>query len=215
MGSLEGIALATVVCSWTFTALVFLALALQFYALWYVHPARGIGGLDYATWLVFICSLALVCQTTWAVVDEGQGKHSEDETSSQFELVAKSLTANEVVWTFVTMLIRCIAIRFLFRIVRTVAIYERMLSIMLVLTILHGTTLILVACLICRPIAVGWDSSVPGICGNQAIAFIIFESVGLVLDLGIVLVPLAVVHGLKIPMRNKVAIGSAFAMGSL
>ena len=125
MAGFNGIALATLISSWTFTVLALLSLILQYISFRFLaKPARRLEYWDWVTTVTFVSSLALVCQTTWAVVDEGQGDHFTNETQAQFELVAKSLTANEVVWTLNSALLRCTAVGLLLRLF-TVAINLR------------------------------------------------------------------------------------------
>ena len=76
----------TIICSWTFTLTAMLGMFCQLY---YRKLKRVSLGLeDYILLLAFLITIILVVQTTWAIVDEGQGKHIEAETQSQFTKVA-------------------------------------------------------------------------------------------------------------------------------
>ena len=43
---------------------------------------------DYILMLSFLITVVLVVQTTWAIVDEGQGKHIDKESRTEFAKVA-------------------------------------------------------------------------------------------------------------------------------
>ena len=43
--------------------------------------------------------------------------------------------------------------------------------------------------LICRPFSRQWDPDVTGACGNQKVSFIVIESLGLLLDVSILIMP--------------------------
>lgn len=74
------IALITVICGWTFTAVAALTVGLHFWSARFV-PRTGdlkhIGICYTTTYAAFGTTVALVAQITWAIVDEDQGKHIE------------------------------------------------------------------------------------------------------------------------------------------
>lgn len=81
------IAYSTLVCSWLFTGLATISIIAQVLS---VHRRRDIGIDDYLLFTAYFVSVLLVVQTTWAVVDEGQGEHEADVShQSQFGIVAK------------------------------------------------------------------------------------------------------------------------------
>ena len=80
----------TIICSWIFTVFAILAMGLM-------PPARRIqnrklGLDDYMIIIAFVITLVLVAQTTWAILDEGQGNHVENETRTQLAMVASVRT---------------------------------------------------------------------------------------------------------------------------
>lgn len=86
--SMSNVALATIVCTYIFTFLAALSLALHGFVR--LHLLRTRFKLeDFLTFIAFMISLALVGQITWAVIDEGQGQHMSTVTRDQFELIAK------------------------------------------------------------------------------------------------------------------------------
>ncbi|MCJ1290844.1 hypothetical protein MMC34_002386 [Xylographa carneopallida] len=65
----------------------------------------------------------------------------------------------------------------------------------------------------CNPVAKGWDSSIPGVCLDQVA---LLESSGpfnIISDLLIFLLPLSSIWQLKLPLKTRLGIGSAFAIG--
>ena len=81
------IGLITIVCGWTFVGVALLAVSLLIWA-------RRIKNLrfcldDYFTILALVTTIALVAQTTWAIVCEGQDYHEAEVSSSKFELVVR------------------------------------------------------------------------------------------------------------------------------
>ena len=81
------IALITIVCGWTFAGLALLAVSLL---IWSRRIKRTQFSLDdYLTILGLAITIALVAQTTWAIVCEGQDNHESEVSSSEFELVVK------------------------------------------------------------------------------------------------------------------------------
>lgn len=69
--------------------------------------------------------------------------------------------------------------------------------------------------LICRPFAAQWDPRVLGSCGDQVASFMALESAGLVLDLGILLVPTVMIVGLRMRLEKKVQLILVFNLGAV
>lgn len=86
-GSSSDIGRATLICGWLFGSLAILSVCL---AMWIRLKMQGHCGLDdIILWITTIISVALLIQTTWAIVDKGQGQHIENESRSGTILVIK------------------------------------------------------------------------------------------------------------------------------
>ena len=68
----------------------------------------------------------------------------------------------------------------------------------------HGLAAVLQSVSICRPISASWDASVNGDCGNEILAYVILESLGLAIDLAILAVPFSTVPTMALPFERKV-----------
>ena len=80
------IALITIACGWTFVGIALLGVSL---VTWSRLTAR-VFGLDHCfTILALVTTIALIAQTTWAIVDEGQDDHEAEVKSTKFALVVK------------------------------------------------------------------------------------------------------------------------------
>ena len=80
------IALITIICNWTFLAIALLSASLL---LWARRIRRHLGLDDYLTLLALATTVALIAQTTWAIVDEGQDKHEAEVSKGKFALVVR------------------------------------------------------------------------------------------------------------------------------
>lgn len=76
----------------------------------------GLGLDGYLTILALAMTVALIAQTTWAIVDEGQDDHEAEISRTKFALVIRSLLVNQTLWGLVNTLVRMSAILFLKRI---------------------------------------------------------------------------------------------------
>ena len=81
------IALITIACGWTFVGIALLAVSLIIWARRIQKLRLGLD--DYLTILALATTIALVAQTTWAIVCEGQDNHEAEVSSSKFELVVR------------------------------------------------------------------------------------------------------------------------------
>jgi hypothetical protein len=92
----------TLICSWLFTALAMVSIAIQ--AL-HIRERKGADASDFFIFAAFFVSIFLVVQTTWAVLDEGQGVHQSNLETQQFAVVAKvSSHSSPVILISVTLL---------------------------------------------------------------------------------------------------------------
>lgn len=81
------IALITIACGWTFVGIALLGVSLLIWS----RRIKKIGlGLDgYLTTLALLTTMALMVQTTWAIVVEGQDNHEAEVKGTKFTLVVR------------------------------------------------------------------------------------------------------------------------------
>lgn len=83
-----GISNATLICGWTFGAVALIFLVLSVYTR---HKQQILRLGDFLTIAATVVSIALTIQTNWAVADEGEGHHVEDESPTEVAMIAKVL----------------------------------------------------------------------------------------------------------------------------
>ncbi|KAF2463436.1 uncharacterized protein BDR25DRAFT_297963 [Lindgomyces ingoldianus] len=206
----EGI--VTIACSWTFALLALLSL-------WAIYLARRreagiVRSEDLLVYFAFLCSVVLTSITTWAVLREGLYQHLNSVPYSEMELIAKSLVANEALWSLVNTCFRVAACCFNRKIFSFSPTSTVMVA-MIVLSVLHFLAALLGGFLICRPVSKSWNPAVQGQCGNEFAAYLSFEIIGLALDITIILWPLKDIINLKLPFRRKAGILFIFTVGIL
>ncbi|KAF9872095.1 integral membrane protein [Colletotrichum karsti] len=75
---------------------------------------------------------------------------------------------------------------------------------------------ILIGLLICRPIAMQWDPTIPGgVCGDQVTAFAAVGVVDLIVDVIIFVLPIPMVLKLQVSRAHRIALISIFGAGVL
>ncbi|KAF2740916.1 hypothetical protein EJ04DRAFT_507371 [Polyplosphaeria fusca] len=194
----SGLGLTTIVIGWVLSGLAILLMLATV-----LHLRRFVRPHDLFNLTALIVGLLVVSQTTWAIISEGQGQHQDKLANRQIAMVAKSLIANEALWTIANTLIRVSACLFL----RQIFLVERLLritiTVVLILSALHGLAAVLDLLLICRPLTMQWDLHATGACGNQILSYIIVESAGLVLDISILLVPFASIPSMNLRRYKK------------
>ncbi|KAI1276573.1 hypothetical protein F5Y07DRAFT_366310 [Xylaria sp. FL0933] len=207
------IAQQTIILSFVFTILAILS----FFAHITVRIVilRKLGLDDWLTGGAFVITLALVTQTVWAVVHEGQGRHVSLVTHTEFELLAKSLLVHEELWALVNILIRLsasIAIKALFG---NISQWRILSNVAMTLSILHGVFSLLIGALVCRPLNAAWDPTVEGTCINQTASFIAIEAIGLAIDILVLAVPCLVIPRLMMSRKRQWALVLLLSSGSL
>ncbi|KAF2661058.1 hypothetical protein K491DRAFT_754255 [Lophiostoma macrostomum CBS 122681] len=153
----------------------------------------------------FLLGLVLACQTTWAVIDEGEAEHQSDLPASMQNSIAKSLLVSEALWTLANTSIRVSALLSISRLFGCM-MHTSVWGISFLVTTLHGLASVLEIFLICRPFSAQWDVDATGACGNQEASFLVIEIIGLGLDLIMMIYPTISVLGLPISRKKKVMI---------
>lgn len=127
----------------------------------------------------------------------------------------QSLLVAEALWTLVTGLLR-IAACLLAHNIFTPSKFARFTTVA-IMTVSAGLAAasIIQMFLICRPFAAQWDPRVLGACGDQVASFMALESAGLVLDLGILLVPSVGIMRLQMSLEVKVKLIFIFNIGAV
>ena len=81
------IGLITIACGWTFLGVAILGVSLL---VWARRIKKiGLGLDDYSTILAVVITIALMAQTTWAIVVEGQDDHEAEVSSTKFAMVVR------------------------------------------------------------------------------------------------------------------------------
>ncbi|KAI0863360.1 hypothetical protein F4860DRAFT_469656 [Xylaria cubensis] len=210
-----GVGWLTIILGWVLTALALLSVILYIWS-------RGVDRTpphhldDILLYLSFLLSLALMSVTTWAVVVEGQGRHQSDESRSQFELVAKSLLINELLWGVVNTFLRIGAILVLRRVFKAAVKHlNHTTIILLVASAAYAVAVIATSLAICQPISASWDQTVLGRCGNEIQAYLSLEIISAILDLLIVVAPLPTLMRLHMSLGRKWLTGVLLSLGSV
>ena len=86
---------------------------------------------------------------------------------------------------------------------------------MIIASAAYFTALFLEALLICRPISASWDPKINGSCGDQVAAYLALEVCGLVIDIGIIFLPLPLIWRLTVDHKTKISTSIIFSLGIL
>lgn len=134
---------------------------------------------------------------------------------TETNLHPQSILVAEALWSLVTGLLRIAACFLAHRIfsVSNVARYTTMMIMILSAGLAAASTIQIF--LICRPFAAQWDPRVLGSCGDQIASFMAIESAGMLLDLGIMLVPTVNIIKLRVRMETKVQFILMFNIGAV
>lgn len=192
----------------------------------------------------FSVGVVLVSLSTWGILDEGQAEHQYNVSDSHLERAAKvslsldfstqstgsllrghldcadgsgsySLLVAEALWNLVTGLLRiaaCLLLHELFSIKKLAGLTT--VTIILVSAGLAAASIIQIF-LICKPFAAQWDPCILGSCGDQVVSFMALESVGLVLDLGILIIPTVSIMRLMVLWRRRMQLIFIFNIGAV
>ena len=78
-----------------------------------------------------------------------------------------------------------------------------------------GVGVVLQTFLLCRPLAKTWNPALPGSCGSMVGAVIGTSAVNVVVDIGIILLPMPMVWKLQMARSRKIALTITFGLGMM
>lgn len=102
-------------------------------------------------------------------------------------------------------------------------LYTRTFTMRLMIVVAWGTGAIIVGfalstiiagLLICRPLALNWDQTLEGSCGDQILSYNITGSLNLATDIMVLLLPLPYLWKLKMQLYKKLVLGATFSLGA-
>ena len=83
------------------------------------------------------------------------------------------------------------------------------------LVVLHCFANIVVAFAICRPLRASWNNSVPGTCGDQKLAYLLFEILGMMFDLAVIIFPVWSIGKVQMSSKQKLTLRLVFSAGAM
>lgn len=84
-----------------------------------------------------------------------------------------------------------------------------------VLSALWWILITLVSIFECNPVAKAWDNSLQGTCIPYLDLFIGIQAANIVLDIGILALPISAVSKIQMSRSNKISVAGTFALGGL
>lgn len=93
--------------------------------------------------------------------------------------------------------------------------YKLFYRVLMILTGMHGLSLVMEQLLICRPLHSAWDPVTNGSCGNEVAAYVALEVLGLGLDMAILIQPLYCLKSMQLALKQKLLLGLMLSSGSL
>lgn len=127
----------------------------------------------------------------------------------------QSLLVAEALWSLVTGLLRIAACLLAYKSFSLSKFARHTAITIMVLSAGLAAASTIQIFLICRPFAAQWDPSILGFCGDQVASFMALESTGMILDLGILLVPSVMIGGLQMRLETKVQLILVFNIGAV
>jgi hypothetical protein len=127
----------------------------------------------------------------------------------------QSLLVNETLWGLVNTFIRVSAALFIIKVFGGFVKVMFIAKLIIILSILYGIVVILEIFLVCRPLAMAWDSQIKGRCGNQLVSYVSLEAIGLFLDSAIMIVSILPIWKQNLKLARKIATTILFSLGVL
>ena len=136
----------------------------------------------------------------------------QGSTEAGIKWNGEALLVGQLLWATSVTFIRASVLSLYIRIFQTPTFRATCYTV-LGFNLTYYAAVVLTSCLICRPIALLWDPSRHGSCGNQK-SFDLFIGVfNLLMDVTTVALPMPVLWGLQLQTKKKLVIAGMFSMG--
>lgn len=111
--------------------------------------------------------------------------------------------------------IKAAILLFLTRVFAPYHTYVKWINGFLALMALYYLIMMILKTVICRPIALFWDSTLEGKCFNQRILILVDNVISLLSDLVILVLPCPLARQLQVGVMAKIKIGVVFGVGGI
>jgi len=113
------------------------------------------------------------------------------------------------------MVIRTTALSFLYAMFSASKAVQLVALTLMVLSGLYGLAVLFTIFLICHPAAAAWDTSISGTCGCQIVSYISLETLGALVDLAILALPIIALRPLQMSLRQKCEVLGWLSIGAV
>lgn len=124
----------------------------------------------------------------------------------------KALLVGQLLWVTSVTFIRASVLTLYIRIFRTLS-FRTTCYVIQGINLAYFVAVVLACCLIYRPFAFLWNQSIDGFCGDQKSLDLFIGVFNLMMDVTTVALPMPVLWGLQMRMRQKLVITGMFSMG--
>lgn len=135
-----------------------------------------------------------------------------DPASPDINWGDKALLVGQLLWVTSVTFIRASVLTLYIRIFRTLS-FRTTCYVIQGINLAYFVAVVLACCLICRPFAFLWNQSIDGFCGDQKSLDLFIGVFNLMMDVTTVALPMPVLWGLQMRMRQKLVITGMFSMG--
>ncbi|KAK2049811.1 integral membrane protein [Colletotrichum somersetense] len=147
----------------------------------------------------------------WAIYN-GLGKHTNELTLDEYAVQFKLILASGVTWLLGTVFIK-MAILWLYTRIFSTARFKRWAHILMGVTGAYGVAFLILFMSRCTPMSQQWNPVPGGHCRDITIDQIVSVSINIIVDVAMTVLPMPMLWGLQMPLKNKIAVSAMFGMG--
>ncbi|EFQ35839.1 integral membrane protein [Colletotrichum graminicola] len=147
----------------------------------------------------------------WAIYN-GLGKHTSELDLAEYAVQFKLILASGVTWLLGTVFIK-MAILWLYTRLFSTAQFKRWARILMGVVGAYGVAFLILFMSRCVPMSQQWDPVPGGHCRDITIDQIVSVSINIIVDVAMTALPMPMLWGLQMPLKNKIAVSAMFGMG--
>ncbi|KAI0858072.1 hypothetical protein F4860DRAFT_527435 [Xylaria cubensis] len=173
---------------------------------------------DYAIMWALFWALFLAIDSIVTATYGGVGHHISEIVAIApkiFQPMLKTVLIGQITWALANTGVKLSIIDFYVTLFGTSRNFRTISYSLMVAVGVYCLLVILVAFLLCRPLAFNWDTTIPGgYCGNRNAAFLASGILNLILDISVIVLPLPMLWGLHMPIYRKIGLTLLFSVGA-
>ncbi|PWY66776.1 hypothetical protein BO70DRAFT_301531 [Aspergillus heteromorphus CBS 117.55] len=165
--------------------------------------------------LAWAFSLATQFVILYAYTHAGFGVHIWNLTPVVFQRYQKCILSAGVIYVLALAMAKLALLMFYYRLLNMMPVWKHIIYLVAAIIVGYSIALTLALIFACQPLAKNWNVLIPGHCVNRVGLYLATAVTNTASDVILILIPIPLVSGLRLPLVQKLGMACMFGIGCL